>query len=130
MSRAVGSQALFIAALGVQEFLFRGNLFFVQSFFTNIVPLIDLVGRLRLKEVGFLLTQFDAVQEGQHLSCLDLLTQLRLDLDDPAFDTRAEMHQAIFIGLDRGRGRDFITKRTAFYSDCLKRLSGQRFGRD
>ena len=68
MRGAIGGNALLMAPLGIQEFLFRGNLLFVQPFFPNIVPRIDIVVRLRLQKVGFLLAQFDAVQEGQDLS--------------------------------------------------------------
>ena len=130
MSGAIGGQAFFIAPLGIQEFLFRGNVLLVQSFFPDVVPMIDLVVRLRLKEVGFLLAQFDAVQEGQDFSSLDLLAQFCFDLDDPACDARAQMHEAVLVGLDRGRGRDFVPEGAAFHLSRLKYLTGERFGRD
>ena len=53
-------------------------------------------------------------------------TQIHFGLDGPTFNARAQMHQAVFVGLDRGCGRDFITKGAAFDDGCLKRLSFER----
>lgn len=87
--------------LGAQEFALRDDLVLGQGLRTGEVGLRDALCRSRPLQGRLCFAKGQAVENGQHLTGFDAVSELRSHLDDAPFDARRDAGHAILVRTNR-----------------------------